>query len=145
KSVKVIRQKIRVLLIAGSPSNEVQFLRNALLRDTALEFASWLQTASEGYEHVGHRPIRRLPATQEELDRFDVLVLFDPDMRKLGPAWPEMLTKFVGNAGGGLIYVAGELHTQALFSPGSADDSAASASGLDNSWIKILPVVRDPG
>jgi hypothetical protein len=144
KSVRVIRQKIRVLLIAGGSSPEVQFLRNALLRDTALEFASWLQSAGEGYEHVGHRPIRRLPNNQEELDRFDVLILFDPDMRKLGPAWPEMLTKFVGNAGGGLIFVAGEQYSQQLFSPAAAADDAAAA-GLDNSWLKILPVVRDPG
>jgi hypothetical protein len=142
KSVKVIRQKIRVLLIAGGPSNEMQFLRNAILRDTALEFSSWLQSAAEGYEHVGHRPLRRLPATQEELDRFDVLILFDPDMRKLGSAWPEMLVKFVGNAGGGLVYVAGEQYSQQLFAPGISEESAVS---LDTSWLKILPVVRDPG
>ena len=62
KGVKVVRQRVRALLVAGYPAPEVQFLRNALLRDTALEFASWLQSASEGYEQAGHRPLRRLPA-----------------------------------------------------------------------------------
>lgn len=141
-TIKVVRQTIRVLLIAGYPGPEVQFLRNTLLRDSALEFASWLQSAGEGYEHIGHRPVRRLPANQQELDHFDVVILFDPDMRQLGPAFPEMITKFVGEAGGGLIYVAGELNSQNLFSPDSAEGAAPGA--LDNSWIKILPVVRDP-
>ncbi len=61
-SVKVIRQKIRVLLIAAEPSPEVQFLRNALLRDKGLEFASWLQGAGEDYEHIG--PSADPPASQ---------------------------------------------------------------------------------
>ncbi|HEV7224947.1 MAG TPA: hypothetical protein VGN42_19745, partial [Pirellulales bacterium] len=144
-SIRVVRERIRVLLVAGYPSPEVQFLRNALLRDNALEFASWLQSAEQAYENVGHRPIRRLPANQKELDQYDVLVLFDPDMRGLGPAWPEMIAKFVGEAGGGLIYVAGELGSQKLFSPAAGDGSELGIGGADSSWLKILPVVRDPG
>jgi len=140
-AVRVVRQRIRVLLISGTPSNELQFLRNAMLRDTAVEFASWLQTAGEDYEHVGSRPIRRLPRMQKELDRFDVLILLDADMRKLGPTWPEMITKFVGDAGGGLIYVAGESYTHRLFNTAYGGGAAVG----DNSWIKVLPVVRDPG
>ena len=48
-------------------------------------------------------------------------MLFDPDLRKLGPTWPDMLTKFVGSAGGGLVFVAGEVNSQRLFSPEAAD------------------------
>lgn len=138
EQVRVVRQSIRVLLLAGYPSFEVQFLRNTLLRDTRLEFSTWLQSASEGYEHSAtRRPLRRPPASQQELDHFDVVILIDPDMRALGPAWPELLTRFVGEAGGGLIYVAGEIYSQALFHP--------EGGGIDNSWLKILPVVREPG
>lgn len=139
-TIKVVRQKIRVLLVAGYPSPEFQFLRNALLRDNAVEFASWLQAAGENYEHIGHRPIRRLPATQSELDHYDVLVLFDPNVAALGGNWGEMITKFVGDAGGGLIYMAGELFSRQLFYP-----SLAGNEGSDNSWIKVLPIVCDPG
>ncbi|HEY1602748.1 MAG TPA: vWA domain-containing protein [Pirellulales bacterium] len=143
-TVKVIRQKIRVLLIASEPSPEVQFLRNALLRDKGLEFASWLQSAGDGYEHIGHRPIRRLPATQQELNQYDVLLLVDPDLRQLDAAWPEMLTKFVGDAGGGLIYVAGELNSQKLLNASSTPSDSAGRV-VDASWLSILPVVRDAG
>ena len=139
KMVKVVRQRVRALLIAGYPAPEVQFLKNALLRDTALEFASWLQSAAEGYEQSGHRPIRRLPKDLQELSHYDVVVLFDPDMKALGPTWAEMLGNFVGAAGGGLIFVAGELNSQQLLSAGG------DSGGVDHGWLKVLPVVCDPG
>jgi hypothetical protein len=40
-AVRVVRQQIRVLLIAGAASAEVQFLKNALMRDQHVEFAGW--------------------------------------------------------------------------------------------------------
>jgi hypothetical protein len=144
-SIKVVRQTIRVLLIAGYAGPEVQFLRNALLRDTGMEFASWVQSAPPEYEQIGGRPIRRLPANQKELDHFDTLILFDPDMRSLGPAWPEMLTKFVGDAGGGLVYISGELNSQKLFNPEAGDGSSLGVGDAASSWLRILPVVRDAG
>ncbi len=123
----------------------MQFLRNSLLRDTGLEFACWLQTAGSGYEQMGTRPIRRLPANRQELEHYDVVILFDPDMRALGPAWSELISEFVGTAGGGLIYVAGEMHTRNLFdgiATGGADDSGST---VNNTWLRILPVAADPG
>ena len=143
-AVEVIRQQIRVLLIAGAPSSEMQFLRNALLRDPQIEFASWLQSAAKDYENVGDKPIRRLPVTKEELNHYDALVMLDPDARALGAAWPEMITEFVGQAGGGLIYVAGELYTPQLFNPTNFDFDG-SGGVIDDSWVRILPVVREPG
>ena len=82
KSIKVVRQRIRVLLIAGAPSPEVQFLRNALLRDPAIEFSSWVQDAGENYEQIGYRPLRRLPAIAQELIHYDVVILCDPNMKQ---------------------------------------------------------------
>jgi hypothetical protein len=137
-AVKVVRQQIRVLLIAGSPSPEVQFLRNALMRDQHVEFAGWLQHADPGFRQPGDRPISRLPNDTAELRNYDALLLVDPDLRALGPQWPEMITHFVGQEGGGLIYVAGELYSQQLF-------EAAEAKVAGGEWTKILPIVRDPG
>lgn len=141
KTMKVVRQRIRVLIIAGSPSPELQFLRNALLRDPVIEVACWLQSAGENYEQIGSRPVRRLPANPQELSYFDVVVLSDPNMKRLGPAWDEMLTKFVGDAGGGLVYVAGELYTSKIFETAGGESTAAS----DINWLGMLPVVWEPG
>ena len=138
-SMRIVRQKIRTLLIAGDSTPEVQFLKNALQRDRTLEFSGWFQAANEGYEQPGDRPLQRLPKEQRELDRYDVLVLVDPDMAALGPTWSEMLMKFVGQSGGGVVYVAGESNTAGLFNPQS------EGLTIDNSWTKMLPVVRDPG
>jgi hypothetical protein len=144
-SMKVVRQQIRVLLVAGSPSPEVQFLRNSLLRDTGLEFACWLQSAGQSYEQMGTRPIRRLPSNRQELEQYDVVVLFDPDMRALGTPWSELLSQFVGSAGGGLVYVAGEMHTRNLFDGVVEGAEASGTATIDNAWLRMLPVVADPG
>lgn len=135
--VRVVRQEIRVLLIAGAPSPELQFLRNALLRDDHVEFSTWLQHADPGYRQPGDRSLQRLP-DERQLREYDVLLMIDPDMRPMGPQWPEWMTDFVGKLGGGLIFVAGELHSQQLF-----EESAASSPGQD--WTRILPIVREPG
>jgi len=137
-AVKVVRQQIRVLLIAGSPSPEVQFLRNALMRDQRVEFAAWLQHADPGFRQPGDRPINRLPNDSAELRNYDALLLVDPDLKALGTQWPDMLTHFVGQEGGGLIYVAGELYSQQLF------ELAESKTAAGN-WTRILPIVRDAG
>ncbi|WP_169977233.1 VWA domain-containing protein [Tautonia rosea] len=137
-AARVVRQQIRVLLIAGGPSPEIQFLRNAMQRDAQVEFVSWLQHADAGYRQVGDRPILRLPNSREELANYDVLVLVDPDMSALGPEWEQMIVDFVGKDAGGLIFVAGELHSQQLF-----DEDAGGLPA--DSWTRILPVVRDPG
>jgi hypothetical protein len=136
-AVKVVRQQIRVLLVAGAPSPEVQFLRNALMRDQRVEFAAWLQHADPGFRQPGDRPILRLPNDIAELRRYDVLLLVDPDLKTMGTQWPEMILQFVGQDGGGVIYVAGE-----LYSPQAFEGSDAKAAG---EWTRILPVVREPG
>ena len=87
-AVKVVRQQIRVLLLAGEPSPEVQFLRNALMRDQHVEFAAWVQHADPGYRQPGDRPITRLPNDAVELSRYDAILLVDPDLRHSGPSGP---------------------------------------------------------
>ena len=63
------------------------------MRDQHVEFAAWLQHADPGFRQPGDRPITRLPNDAEELGRYDALLLVDPDMRALGPQWPEMITQ----------------------------------------------------
>ena len=134
--VRVIRQKIRVLLIAGSTFPEVQFIRNALMRDKGIDLSSWLQSADADYEQPGTSPIRRLPRTPAELNDYDCVVLYDPDPEGWPQNFPSMLEDFVGQAGGGLIYVAGERMTRHLWER-QGDPSTA--------WASILPVVVEPG
>lgn len=134
--VRVIRQKIKVLFVAGSTFPEVEFIRNALLRDNSVAVSTWLQTADANYSHPGNPTIRRLPQTQEELDDFDCVVMYDPDPTLWAPEFPVMLQKFVAEAGGGLVYVAGERNTKNAFD--HPDDPSAA-------YIGLLPVTSEPG
>ena len=134
--VRVVRDRLHVLLIAGAAFPEVQFLKNALYRDRKIELSSWLMNADDDYEHLGDVPIRRLPVTQQELDDYDCVLLYDPDPNAWPPHFPEMLTNFVSKAGGGLAYVAGEINTANSFD--KATDPAMA-------WLNLLPVIREPG
>src|SRR5256885_5130338 len=113
--VRAIRQKIRVLFIAGSTFPEVEFIRNAILRDNQLSASTWLQTADKTYVQPGNPVLKRLPQTEDELNDFDCIILYDPDPALWPPEYTQLLSDFVGKAGGGLIYVAGERMTKSLF------------------------------
>ncbi len=134
--VRVIRQKIKVLFVSGHSFPEFEFIRNMLLRDNALSAAVWLQNADKDYTQPGTPPIRRMPITQEELNDFDCVILYDPDPLLWPEPFPQMLNEFVAKAGGGLIYVAGERFTKDFF---DRPDDPMSA------WLPLLPVVSEPG
>ncbi len=133
---RIVRQRLRVLFIAGSTFPEVQFLRNTFLRDRSIELSTWNMAADEDYEHPGDTPINRLPVTQEELDDYDCVLLYDPDPERWPSSFPELLTSFVTKAGGGLVLMAGEMQTGALFDR-QLDPQLA--------WLDMLPIIREPG
>ncbi|HEV3415514.1 MAG TPA: hypothetical protein VG056_01820, partial [Pirellulales bacterium] len=134
--VRVIRQKIKVLFVSGHSFPEFEFIRNMLLRDNALSAGIWLQTAEKDYTQPGTPGIKRLPINSEELNDFDCVILYDPDPALWPEAFPQMLVDFVGKAGGGLIYVAGERFTKDFFDRPDDPNSA---------WLPLLPVVSEPG
>ncbi len=135
-STRVIHQKVRTLFVAGHAFPEVQFVRNALLRDKAVDLSTWLLSADAKYTHPGHTPLRRLPATQEELNTYDCVLLYDPDPTLMGAGFGALLAPFVEQAGGGLVLVAGERWTAELFE---------RAAEPGNEWVNLMPVVVEPG
>lgn len=139
KQVNVIYDKTRVLFLAGYTFPEVQFLRNALLRDDSVEVATWLQEAEADFRHLANgRPLIRLPLTLDELNQFDCVVLYDPDPSQWPANFSEMLVDFVSNLGGGLVYIAGERNTQPAFDRHNGQDERVG-------YIGLLPVIREPG
>ncbi len=134
--VRVIREKIKVLFVAGHPFPEYEFIRNMLLRDNALSAAVWLQTADKDYDQPGTPGIKRLPATPDELNEFDCVILYDPNPELWPEQFPQMIADFVGKAGGGLVYIAGERFTKDFFDRPDDPNSA---------WLPLLPVVAEPG
>ena len=106
--VRVVRQQLRALLVASLAFPEVQFMINALLRDPSIEISTWLTSADPEYDQKGNKVIRRLPISAEELDEYDCVILYDPDLSQLPPNFSSLLLDFVGQSGGGLVFIAGE-------------------------------------
>jgi hypothetical protein len=134
--VRAIRDKIKVLFIAGETFPEVEFIRAMLLRDTRISASTWLQTSDPDYEQPGDPRIKRLPETAEELNEYDCIVLYDPDPNLWPSSYSQLLSDFVAKAGGGLVYVAGERNTKNLYD--RPDDPALA-------WLNMLPVSVEPG
>jgi hypothetical protein len=127
--VEIIARKNRVLLLAGGPTRDYQYLRTVLYRDKSNECELLLQTAQPGPVSQESKLIDEFPTEREALYQYDCIVAFDADWKHLGP-WEkttkdgrerlerrattqqqiDLLENWVGD-GGGLVVVAGPVFT----------------------------------
>jgi hypothetical protein len=105
--VDVVDRKNRVLLIASGPMRDYQYLRGALFRDKSMTVDVYLQTAQPGMSQESGKLLDEFPTKREELFNYDCIIGFDPDWTALKPEQVDLLEKWVGDEGGGLIVVAG--------------------------------------
>lgn len=110
-TVRVVGQRARVLLIAGSPTWDFRLVRTLLLRDKTIDVSCWLQSLDLDMRQDGNTVIERLPSKPEDLFAYDVVALFDPDPSGLDEPWTDLLKRFVGEHAGGLFWVAGPKYT----------------------------------
>ena len=140
--VTVLDNQAKVLLIAGSATWEYRAITVMLFREKTIDLSCWLQSLDQGREQQGNTRILSLPATQEELFTYDVVLLFDPDPREFDPAWMELLTKFVSERAGGVLYMPGpvfgpnfitSIHAKTMqeLIPVRIDEMAATAASVD--------------
>ncbi|HMP69478.1 MAG TPA: vWA domain-containing protein [Pirellulaceae bacterium] len=109
--VEVVDEKIKVLLVSGSPSWEFQLLQRLLQRDSMIALSCWLQTMDEDRPQEGNEPISELPRTIEELGHYNVIMLLDPDPREFDEEWVEAIQIFCRRRAGGVFYMAGRKYT----------------------------------
>jgi hypothetical protein len=114
------RQSMRVLLIAGSPTWDYRLVQTLLSRDKTVSLSCWLQSLDPGRQQDGSRPIDALPRTKAELFEYDVVLLFDPNPQGLDENWMELLSQFVSEHAGGILYMAGPQFSTELLSIASA-------------------------
>ena len=113
-------KKVRVLLLAGGPTREYQFVRDQLSRDPGMIIDALLQTADVGTTQDVHQLLERFPGTDEKLAKYDAIVAFDPDWGSLDAeavarARPsELLDRWVAFEGGRLILIAGPVYTEEM-------------------------------
>jgi hypothetical protein len=111
--VEVVDRVTQVLLMAGGPSREYQFMRNVLERDKSVAVDVLLGTAGKGGSQDARRILPAFPPTAEELAEYDVVVAFDYDWRLLDAAAQARLERWVSRESGGLVFVAGGIFMDA--------------------------------
>ena len=148
--VLIQKRRLRVLLFAGGPNRDYQFVRTLLYRevlDKRMDLAVYLQTGrdtkdvNQDVENewlLTHFPDRLGPDSPTDkhssLNEYDAIIAFDPDWFALDAKQIKNLKEWVGTHAGGIIFVAGPVHTFHLARPKAAD---ADLSPLTT----ILPVV----
>ena len=108
--VEIVDRKNHVLLLAGGPTRDYQFLHTLLYRDTSTTLDVLLQTAQPGISQEAHKMLDEFPSRRDEMYDYDCVVGFDPNWQALRPGQVELLESWVGDQGGGLIVVAGASH-----------------------------------
>ncbi|HEV2968716.1 MAG TPA: hypothetical protein VGY55_01930, partial [Pirellulales bacterium] len=115
--VEIVDRKNRVLLLAGGPTREYQFLRNQLRRDRDTIVDVLLQTANGPVSQDANAILDHFPGTMQELSEYDAIVAFDPDWKNLDSdpvardAQISLLEKWVAEEAGGLVLIAGPVYT----------------------------------
>lgn len=116
-AVEVIDRQTKVLLLAGGPMRDYQFVRNLLHRDKSIELDVLLQSGGAGISQESDNLLSVFPETREELFNYDVIIAFDPNWRQIGGTDGtafQILSEWVFSHAGGLILVAGEVNTPQL-------------------------------
>ena len=110
--IDIVDRKNHVLLFAGGPMRDYQFLRTLLFRDRSTTLDVLVQTGKEGISQEG-KILTEFPSTREAMYDYDCIVAFDPDWQALSAEQVALLENWVADQGGGLIVVAGPIYTGA--------------------------------
>ena len=122
RTINVSEKQIHVLLIAGGPSRDYRFVRNMLFRHTGMELDVWLQTvdasAAVAVSQDATKILTDFPATKKELFDYDVVLAFDIDWARVPTQQLQLMHEWVSEHAGGVVVVAGPIHTDAIASDG---------------------------
>jgi von Willebrand factor type A domain len=134
--VEVIQRQNRVLVFAGGPLREYQFVRNLLYRDQDVESHVFLQSGGPLTSQESKKLLDEFPADRTALAQYDAILSFDADWTKVPEASVQAVEKWVSEQAGGLLVVAGSVETPKWL--------ARSASGVRSQLLRDLsPVVLD--
>lgn len=105
--VRVVEPKSTVLVIAGGPTREYQFVRNLLFRDKTVQSHVYLQTGGPGISQEADKLLTEFPDTLSEMAEYDCVLAFDADWMSLSVQQIEVLEKWIAQQAGGLVMVLG--------------------------------------
>jgi uncharacterized membrane protein len=107
RHVSVREEKIRVLLVDGTPRYEFRYLKQLFERDKSTELGTLLQDADLEYSQEDRTALEHFPVKKEDLARYDVIIFGDVIPGLLGPSVQENIRDFVREKGGSIVFIAG--------------------------------------
>lgn len=136
KVIEVVERKNRVLIVAGGPSREYQFVRNLLYRDRDVESHVLLQTGTERSSQEAQEIVTDFPVDRTALAQYDAVLSFDADWNAIPERSVQALEQWVAEQAGGLLLVAGSVEMPKWI--------ARSSSGARSQFLRSLsPVVLE--
>ena len=109
--VRVVEPNSTVLIIAGGPTREYQFVRNLLFRESTVQSHVYLQSSGPGVSQESKKLLAEFPKSRAEMSEYDAVVAFDADWTKLSTEQLDLLESWVSEQAGGLIVIAGPVST----------------------------------
>jgi hypothetical protein len=129
--LRVVDNKIRVLFIDQEPRWDFRYLLAYLERDRRLETKCVLIDGEPDLDKLPDSPfLPGLPEDREGIFRYEILILGDVDPADLGETRMKLISEWVEQSNGGIIFLAGP----------KFDPSAYGGTPLE----ALLPVVPDP-
>jgi len=105
-SVKVLKSRLMVLLVTEAPDYEVGFLKRMFEQSDKYQVDLVVNGRKSG------NLAGRFPSAQTELNRYDLVVLHDPDPRRLEGA-ADLLRSYLSEKGGAVWVLMGERFARA--------------------------------
>ena len=97
--IDVVDRQTKVLLLAGGPSREYQFLRAMLIRDKNVDVDVLLQT--KRFDKVDDPDyLQDFPQTSDELVEYDAVVAIDPNWVEIGASAATLVESWVSEEAG---------------------------------------------
>lgn len=110
----VVKKRIRVLMLEGQPYWDSKFLAQSLRKDDRIELTQITQLSPKKKETIVTRVDQgtpQVPTTQEEWDRYDIVILGQSMENVLDQESASQLQTFVSDHGGHLIFSRGQSYT----------------------------------
>lgn len=103
-SVKILKSRLLTLIVTDKPDYEVSFLKRLLDQSDKYE-VELIVTGEKAGNLAG-----RFPSRQEELNRYDLVILHDPDFRKLASK-QDIIKSYLSDKGGAVWVLMGEQYS----------------------------------
>lgn len=135
-AIDLVDRPLRVLYLDGYPRWEYRYLKNLFARERSMHYGAMLLTAGRRFLAEGSESQVTLPATAEQWNQYDVIVLGDLRPDVLTPEQHEQIKRRVLVGGAGLLWIGGEGATPSAWRGTALADLLPMTVGADGAPIR---------